>query len=254
MEVDAEACDCAADFCVQRSSAPSSTTAVHLRQMGVGKRPIFLTPYVIDNEALARTSDYTCAIENVMVSSRPCSCGLNIVLAGSDTLRPELEAARRSERFSGLVHFLGFVNQRQLPAIYAAADFLVLPSEYEPFGVASTKPSPRCGRHHSSSCGAARDLGAEGQKGLVFPVGDLVSLRSVSRTLAGSEGLTMEMDNRARLRIGEWSSYANAEAFAQACHTLELRRRRRTPTMARSASRIGRLRRTKPCPRAAVTF
>ena len=61
--------------------------------------------------------------------------GLHVVLAGSGPLRPELEALAAQKDLSGRVHFLGFVNQSQLPAIYAAADFLVLPSEYEPFGV-----------------------------------------------------------------------------------------------------------------------
>src|SRR5947207_15891878 len=38
------------------------------------------------------------------------------------------------------VRFLGFANQSALPAVYKAADLIVLPSEFEPFAVVVTKP------------------------------------------------------------------------------------------------------------------
>lgn len=242
--------------------APSSATVAHLRQMGVDERRIFLTPYVVDNEFFARAADgsrpqlrrswgvpddapVALYVAKVVSWKRPQDLlkaaarveGLHVVLAGSGALRPELEMLAAQKNLTGRVHFLGFVNQSQLPPIYAAADFLVLPSEYEPFGVvvneafASGRPAIV-----SNACGVAEDLVAGRQTGFVFPVGDVSALRECLRALAASAGLATEMGNRARLRIGEWSPHVNAESFADACLTLKSRRGGE-PTMAMVGSR-----------------
>lgn len=58
-----------------------------------------------------------------------------LVLAGEGPLRGELEATVSAQRIPD-VSFLGFVNQAELPALYAASDLLVLPSSHdETFGL-----------------------------------------------------------------------------------------------------------------------
>src|SRR5439155_25994759 len=52
----------------------------------------------------------------------------HLVYAGEGPLRGELEAEAKSLGVGGQVHFLGFRNQSELPAVYRAADLLVLPS------------------------------------------------------------------------------------------------------------------------------
>ncbi|HEY2545127.1 MAG TPA: glycosyltransferase, partial [Candidatus Acidoferrum sp.] len=58
-----------------------------------------------------------------------------LVIVGEGPLREELEALASTLGIAERVRFLGFVNQTQLPAVYTAADLMVLPSEYEPFAV-----------------------------------------------------------------------------------------------------------------------
>jgi glycosyltransferase involved in cell wall biosynthesis len=247
--------------------APSTATANYLRQMGVNERRIFLTPYVVENEFFARPADgsrfklrrswrvpdnapVALCVAKLVPWKRPQDLlkaaaqveGLHVVLAGSGSLRPELEALATEKNMSGRVHFLGFVNQSQLPAIYAASDFLVLPSEYEAFGVvvneafASGRPAIV-----SNACGAAGDLVAGRGTGFVFPVGDLDALQKSLRALSADARLATEMGNRARLRIGEWSPQANTEAFTEACLSLQLRRRHRPTTTFDQMSRRGHL-------------
>jgi glycosyltransferase involved in cell wall biosynthesis len=50
-------------------------------------------------------------------------------------LRAELESEASTLGIDSRVRFVGFVKQSRLPALYTAADVMVLPSEYEPFGV-----------------------------------------------------------------------------------------------------------------------
>src|SRR5712691_1533261 len=58
-----------------------------------------------------------------------------LVFAGEDPLHAHLESEAASLGVASRVRFLGFVNQSQLPAVYTSADLLILPSEFEPFGL-----------------------------------------------------------------------------------------------------------------------
>ena len=58
-----------------------------------------------------------------------------VVYAGDGELREQLAERARRLGLADRVRFLGFVNQSALPATYRAADVLVLPSEFEPFGL-----------------------------------------------------------------------------------------------------------------------
>ncbi len=195
--------------------APSSATSAHLRRMGVDEQRIFLTPYVVDNQFFERPESgsrlrlrrswgvpddapVALCVAKLVSWKRPQDLlkaaarveGLHVVLAGSGGLRAELEALAGEEDLCSRVHFLGFVNQGQLPAIYAASDFLVLPSEYEPFGLVVNEAfaSARTAVV-SDACGSVGDLVKDGETGYVVPVGDLEALILRLKTLAWDDEL-----------------------------------------------------------------
>ncbi len=103
--------------------------------------------------------------------SRP----VHVLVAGSG----ELEAAlrQRAEELAIPLHLLGFQNQSEMPAAYAAADVLVLPSASETWGLVANE-ALACGVPIvvSDACGCAPDLAADGAAGRVFPVGDASAL------------------------------------------------------------------------------
>lgn len=53
-----------------------------------------------------------------------------LVIAAEGPLRQDIEAEAVRLKISERVRFLGFVNQTQLPSVYAGSDLLVLPSDY----------------------------------------------------------------------------------------------------------------------------
>jgi glycosyltransferase involved in cell wall biosynthesis len=73
---------------------------------------------------------------------------------------------------------LGFVNQRDLPTVYAAADCLVLPSDYgETWGlVVNEALSSGVPAIVSNRCGCAEDLAAPLGAAHVYPSGDIAAL------------------------------------------------------------------------------
>lgn len=100
---------------------------------------------------------------------------IEVIVAGAGPLEAEIAAARAA---GILVHTLGFCNQTQMPAVYAAADVLVLPSDgRETWGLVANE-ALACGRPIilSDAVGAAPDLAVDGAAGRVFPVGDVARL------------------------------------------------------------------------------
>jgi glycosyltransferase involved in cell wall biosynthesis len=108
--------------------------------------------------------------------SRANGLDVEVMVAGDGELRsPMMNAADAS----GVpLHLLGFRNQTQMPAAYAAADCLVLPSDArETWGLVANE-ALACGRPIivSDACGCAPDLASDTGAGLTHPVGDVQKL------------------------------------------------------------------------------
>lgn len=120
--------------------------------------------------------------------------GAALAFAGDGPLREEVDKA------GGNVSALGRVERADLPALYAAADALVLPSVRtatftEPWGLVVNEAM-----HGGTPVVASDAVGAvagglvrDGRNGLVFPAGDAGALAARLRTLA------LNSDLRARL-------------------------------------------------------
>lgn len=104
-----------------------------------------------------------------------------LLLAGEGTLRPELEKLA-AEVAPGLVKFLGFRNQTELPALYDLCDVFVLPSIFEPWGLVVNEVM-NAGKPVivSDKIGSGHDLVRPGVNGDAFRAGDVDDLREKLR-------------------------------------------------------------------------
>lgn len=135
------------------------------------------------------------------------SQGLSIrmMIAGSGPLEEEIRI--RCETLGIALTFLGFQNQTQMPAAYAAADLLVLPSDgRETWGLVANE-ALACGLPIivSDQVGCAPDLARDGVAGRTFPVGDV---RALASEIAA--GLTNPPPSEAIERISNAHSIAVA--------------------------------------------
>jgi glycosyltransferase involved in cell wall biosynthesis len=109
-----------------------------------------------------------------------------VMIAGSGALEPDLRAAAACTGVR--LHLLGFRNQTEMPAAYAAADCLVLPSDgRETWGLVANE-ALACGRPVvvSDACGCAPDLAADGKAGRCYPTGEAAALADAIGDLMAS--------------------------------------------------------------------
>jgi glycosyltransferase involved in cell wall biosynthesis len=104
-----------------------------------------------------------------------------VLVAGAGPVESEMAMAARAAGVT--LHLLGFCNQTEMPAVYAASDVLVLASDgCETWGLVANE-ALACGRPIvlSHTVGAAPDLAEDEIAGRVFPLGDVVALANALR-------------------------------------------------------------------------
>lgn len=224
---------------------PSSRTRDLMRSLGFAEDQITLTPYCVDNDWWAAQSAHVnreairdawrvepdspvvlfCAklqpwkrpddlLEAFVAAGIP---GAVLVFAGDGPLRQTLYQRALDLRIADHIRFLGFVNQSALPAVYTAADLMVLPSEYEPFGVVVNEASCcGCPVAASDRVGAAADLIAPVNPDFIFPCGDVPALtRLLQRALSDRTELARR-GRDSRRRMQSWSDRENISGALEA--------------------------------------
>ena len=142
---------------------------------------------------------------------------VHLLVAGDGALREEVAA--EAQALGVHLHLAGFLNQSEIPAAYAAADVLVLPSdERETWGLvvneamASGRPAIV-----SRSAGCAPDLVVEGRTGLSHAAGDIEALAAAIGTLAADRTRARRMGEAAVEHIAAFSVDAAAAGVLEAC-------------------------------------
>ena len=176
----------------------------YLRHYGAAPDRLFFSPHCVDNGAFRTASD---AVRQAAPPAGDAAPVRRILFVGKlierkrpfDVLRAASQVAGRGVRvevaFAGSgdlqdaltsaaaaaglrAHFHGFVNQSELPAVYAAADVVVLPSDgRETWGLVINE-AMACGVPAvvSDAVGCGPDLVEPGITGAVFPLGDTAAL------------------------------------------------------------------------------
>jgi glycosyltransferase involved in cell wall biosynthesis len=207
------------------------------RQYGIADERLFSCPYFVDNERFAdqfrreagersslRTAwnipeGHTCFLFagklepkkrimdllRAMDEARRNCPAIHLLVAGTGDLMEE--ARQFAESRSLPITFAGFLNQSQITRAYAAADCLVLPSDYgETWGLVVNE-AMACGLPAivSDEVGCGPDLVEEAVTGGVFPCGDINALGQKIQAFASDPERLVRMGERARERINDYS-------------------------------------------------
>ncbi|CRK58937.1 Glycosyltransferase [Alloactinosynnema sp. L-07] len=147
--------------------------------------------------------------------------GTRLVVAGRGTYAPALEELARKLRVRRAIDFAGHLSDRDLGALLAAADSVVLPSRYEPFGIVALEAAAAGAPLVASTAGGLGEVVIEGETGLSFTPGDLDGLSTaVRRVLDDPTGARRRAKlAKARLAVDfDWDLIATqtAEVYAKA--------------------------------------
>ncbi len=214
--------------------APSTGTHDLLRSLGIAEERIIVIPYVVDNdwweaqsarvdrEAVraawrvgpdtsvvlfcAKLQPWKRPLDLVQAFAQVNVANSLLVLAGEGPLKEQLQAEAKRLGISDRVRFLGFVNQTQLPALYTAADLMVLPSQYDAFGVVVNE-AMLCGCPviASDSVGAGRDLIVPIDPSFIYPCGDVATLSALLNRVLSDHSHLAKFRSAARERMRTWS-------------------------------------------------
>jgi len=214
--------------------APSSGTKSLLLSLGLPDERIALIPYVVDNdwweaqssrvdrEAVraawgaspdtsvvlfcAKLQPWKRPLDLLRAFAQVAVPNSMLVFAGEGPLKSALQAEAGKLGIFKQVRFLGFVNQSQLPALYTASDLMVLPSEYDAFGVVVNE-AMLCGCPvvASDSVGASRDLIAPVDPSFVYRCGDIAALATILRQALSDRSQLAKFRGAARERMKTWS-------------------------------------------------
>lgn len=146
---------------------------------------------------------------------------LHVVYAGSGPLEADLRREALAQGSS--CTFLGFVNQRQLPEVYALADVFVMPSEREPWGlVLNEAMAAALPPVVSDAVGAVPDLISPAETGYLFRAGDWAQMTASVAKLAADDQLRRRMGEAARRRALLFSYEATTDGILKALVALGL--------------------------------
>jgi glycosyltransferase involved in cell wall biosynthesis len=202
--------------------------------MGAHRDQLFWAPYSVDDQAFltGASSDRSRSgggpatvvfVGKLLPRKRPLDVvhaldrlggAARAVFVGDGALRPELESLLATRPWGSLV---GFVNQSELPDVFAAADLLVLPSEHEPWGlVVNEGMAAGLVPIVSSAVGCAPDL-VSGGAGAVYETGDVDALASAIDGLLDEDRRKAARQEVER-RIARYSLVETARGVEAAVH------------------------------------
>jgi glycosyltransferase involved in cell wall biosynthesis len=224
---------------------PSTSSLNLMLSLGLPPERVTITPYSVDNDwwiqqasgvdrvavraGWGASPDYSvilfCAklqawkrpVDLLRAFAKAAIANALLVFAGEGPLRPHLELEATALGVAPRVRFLGFVNQSQLPSVYASADLMVLPSEYEPFAVVVNEAMCcGCPVVASNRVGASVDLVSPVCPRFVFPCGDIDALASILKDALADREQLQFVSRAALAHIQTWSPERNVAATLDA--------------------------------------
>lgn len=206
--------------------------------LGIPSDRLFFAPHCIENEAF-RPAKTRCSREGEAVrfgffgklvpgkrvgdlirAFRAIDdAAIELLIVGSGPLRGQLE-----EQVAGdaRVRFHGFANQSEMPALYAACDAIVLPSESETWGLCVNEAmAAGCATVVSDRCGCVADLVVPGQNGFAFTGGNVDELEAALRRTIDALRSGRDLGARSQRIVASYSYRTATRGLVRALESLE---------------------------------
>ncbi|TCG08697.1 glycosyl transferase family 1 [Paraburkholderia steynii] len=142
---------------------------------------------------------------NAFARSHLADHAIELVLIGQGQDEPMLRTLVSQLELERSVRFLDALPNGEMPAIYGLADFVVLASEFDQWGLCINEAFAASRTAIvTHTCGVARELVVNDTNGYVVEPGNADMLAARMRTLALDDVLRERLSARARLSVEQW--------------------------------------------------
>jgi glycogen(starch) synthase len=141
--------------------------------------------------------------------------GARLVVAGQGRQALSLVEQARRLRVRRSVDFVGHLSDRGLVACLAAADVVVLPSRYEPFGIVALEAAAAGAPLVASTAGGLAELVVDGETGLSIEPGDVEGIAAAVGAVLSDPTAAARRAKAAKARLGaefNWRGIAELTA------------------------------------------
>jgi glycogen(starch) synthase len=141
--------------------------------------------------------------------------GTTLTIAGEGTQLKWLVEQARKHRVLKAIRFVGHLGHAELLAVLHRADAAVLPSHYEPFGLAALEAAAAGTPLVTSNIGGLGEAVINGQTGVSCPPRDVTALASAVRSVLDDPGAAQRRAGAARERLTsdfDWHTVATQTA------------------------------------------
>lgn len=176
------------------------------RKLGLPER------YILASGRFIPKKNFSRLLQAYRLYREQSSAPLPLVLCGDGTLRAELHALADALDISSNVDWPGFVQYEALPYYYGLAEYFIIPSTVEPWGLVVNE-AMACGLPVlvSDRCGCVPELVKEEINGYTFDPYNIEEITERILILDDRNVSLPEMGNASKGIIAEW----NPERFAQ---------------------------------------
>ena len=154
--------------------------------------------------------------------------GTTLTIAGEGTQQDWLVEQARKHKVLKATRFVGHLDHDELLAVLHRADAAVLPSHYEPFGLAALEAAAAGTPLVTSNIGGLGEAVINGQTGVSCPPRDVAGLAAAVRTVLDDPDAAQRRARAARERLTsdfDWQTVAKETAQVY----LAAKRRERQP-------------------------
>lgn len=209
---------------------PGQASRSYLETLGIPSELISVAPNAVDPTIFEAPASRPSRERPVVLAVGRLSTekGIDVLLRAVEGLDVEVVVAgvgpeeRRLRAAAGEnVRFLGQVERNDLPALYADADILAMPSRSDPWGMVLNEAAlAGLPLVSTTAAGAAHDLIEDGANGYIVPPGDPDALRDALSKLVEDRTLRQAMGARSRELANRFTPEAWAEAIVGAVSRL----------------------------------
>jgi glycosyltransferase involved in cell wall biosynthesis len=183
-----------------RFARPENARALSRQQLGIPESDIVIACVA----RLVKEKNHTLLLQAFSLLAREMG-NVRLLLAGGGVLRERLEQQVRELGLEGRAVLMGHVSRLQ--PVHWAADFNVLPSMREGFGIAMVEGMSAGNAVVCTNVGGMPEVVEHGVTGLVTPDNDVPGMHAALRTLATDAALRERMGQAGQLRAREKFDY-----------------------------------------------